>query len=270
MAVTKEQKKLFNEKVKPYKNFLDDLKKEVSTLRVAVRKNARLAPYIEMRLAQLSLQKSSTLVLMSRLSLKIQNFKNESYCNDARKEISSNLASLMKIVGEDLDGGLSENKEKLKLIERMTPYQRLQLLRGFKAVTEELKEVLGSNSKWRWYFPDLHLKTAILARNMFDFSTYEKISKKPDADDYRSWLDFFQFLTDELQLAAQEYRSRYELSTKEVSDLQAIQKIFEFTKKIYLLTGNKTELNKVSTSLDAINEMIETTLGKGKKGGGKK
>lgn len=266
MAVTKEQKKIFTEQVKSYKSFLDDIKKEISTLKAVSKKNMRLAPYVEIRTAMLGLQRASTLILMSRLSMSIVNVKNETYLNDARKEISANFSNLEKILGSSaLEGTLTENKEILKQIIRVTPTQRLQLLRGFRNTILDLKGVMGDNSKWRWYFPDLHLKTAVLAKNLFDFSEYEKKSRKPDAQDYRTWLDLFAFLTEELHSSAQEYRSRYELSTNDVNDLQTIQRILEFSKKIYMLSGNKNELNKVSTSLDAITQKIELASAEKKK-----
>ena len=266
MAVTKEQKKLFTEQVKSYKGFLDDIKKEISTLKAVSKKNARLAPYVEIRIALLGLQRASTLILMSRLSMNIVNVKNETYLNDARKEISANFSNLEKILGSSvLEGTLTENKEVLKQIARVTPAQRLQLLKGFRNTILDLKGVMGDNSKWRWYFPDLHLKTSVLAKNLFDFSEYEKKSRKPDAEDHRTWLDLFAFLTEELHATAQEYRSRYELSTNDVNDLQTIQRIMEFSKKVYMLSGNKNELNKVNTSLDAITQKIELVSAEKKK-----
>ena len=263
MAVTKEQKKTFNEKVKAYKNYLDELKKEESTLKAVGRKNSKIDPYVQMRLTGLGIQRVSTLLLMSRLSMKIQGLKNESYLTDSRKEISNRINILLKIVGDDLEGSLTENKDRLRLLKHMTPSQRYKLVQGLKSITEELKEILGPNSKWRWSFPELHYKVGLLAKNLFDFQEYGK-SKDPNEEFFHVRQEMLNFITFELLYSAQDYRSRYELSTQDVGDLQIVQKIFEGVIKIYSITGNSAEASRVKTSLDAVTELI------GSKSGGKK
>jgi len=259
MAVTKEQKSLYNEKIKPYKNSLDDIKKEMSMFRAVGKKNSHLEPYVQFRVAVLTLQSSNTLILMSRLSQEVQNLKNDSFLNDARKDISSKLNDLLKIVGEDVDGSLTENRDKLKGIEMATPGQRLRLLQGFKEAIEGVKKALGDNSKWRWSFPDMHFKLAILAKNMIDFKEFSA-AKDPNEEHYRPRQELVRFMMEESQYAAQEFRSKFELSTKDVSDLEVIRKIFEMLKKVYMVTGNRTELDKLATSYDAIKEKIDTLM----------
>lgn len=264
MAVTKEQKRVFQEKIKHYKGALDDLKKETSTIKSVARGKAELEPYVQVRMAILGLQRASTLVLMSRLSIETQGLKNDAYLNDARKEVSNVLNDILKAVGDDLDSGLTENKDNLAKIAMLTPRQRLRLLEGFRRVTNDVKDALGANNKWRWSFPDLHYKIAQLAKSIFDFKEYGA-SKDPSEEFYRDREEFLHLLIDEMQLAAQEYRSKYELSTKEVSDLQVIQRVFETLIKVCGVTGNQNEVPRIKTSLDAINEKIEAILGDKKK-----
>ncbi len=264
MAVTKEQKKVFADKIRHYKTALEDLKKEATTIKSVGRGNADLDPYVQVRMAILGLQRASTMVLMSRLSMEIQGLKNDAYLNDARKEISNILNDLIKSIGDDLDAGLTENKENLERISLLTPRQRLRLLEGFRRVTNDVKETLGANNKWRWSFPDLHYKTAQLAKSIFDFKEYGG-AKDPSEEFYRDREEYVNLMIDELQLAAQEYRSKYELSTKEVSDLQIIQRIFETLIMVYGVTGNQGEIPRAKTSLDAINEKIESIMAEKKK-----
>ena len=267
MAVSKEQKKLFAEKVKVYKNCLDDIKKEMSTLKAVAKKNDKLEPYVLMRLSFLSFQMVNTLVMMNTLSVEIQNRKNDTYLNDARKEISNHLNDLSKLMGSDIDGSLTENKEKLVRIARMTPKQRLHLVEGFRAATEGVKDAMGKNSKWVWAFPDLHYKNAVLAKNIFDFTAYQKASRDPNEEYFRERNEMLQFIIDEAQFAAQEYRNKFELSTNEVSELQVIERLFELVKKIHTMTGNRNEIDKVSIQIDSTREKIEALMAekKGKK-----
>ncbi|MCB1305405.1 MAG: hypothetical protein KDK37_14055, partial [Leptospiraceae bacterium] len=68
MPVSKEQKALYNEKVRPYKDSLEELKKEASTLKAAARKNAELEPYFMVRNAIIALKSCNLMVQMSTLS----------------------------------------------------------------------------------------------------------------------------------------------------------------------------------------------------------
>ncbi|MEQ9363386.1 MAG: hypothetical protein RIF32_04030 [Leptospirales bacterium] len=268
MAVSKEQKYLYNEKVRVYKSQAEDLKKEIATVKGAGRRNQKLDPYLQVRAGVLGIQRANTLVQMSRLSQQIQNIKNDTFLNDARKELSSRMTDLLKVVGDDLDGTLTDNLERLEGLSEMTPAQKLHLMVGFKEAVENVRHAMGETSKWRWNFPDMYLKLVKLTRNLLDFKRYER-TKDPNDENYRPLQEYMRFMMEESQKAAQEYRSKYELSTNEVTDLQVIEKIFEMQKKVYLFTGQKDELRKATIALDNNKEKIEAQMAE-KKGGKKK
>ena len=168
MAVSKEQKALYNDKVRPYKDALEELKKESSTLKAAARKNADMEPYFMFRNAIIALKSCNLMVQMSTLSHEIQNLKNDKLVGDARKEVANALNELVKIVGDQIDEGLTENQDRLEKIEGINPARRLKLLLAFRETMQNLKIAVGTG-KWRWYFPELHMKLTILARNLMDF-----------------------------------------------------------------------------------------------------
>lgn len=224
--------------------------------------------YFQVKAGILGIQRANTLVQMSRLSQQIQNIKNDSLLNEARKELSSRMTDLLKIVGEDLDGTLTENLERLEGLSEMTPAQKLHLMTGFKKAVENVRHAMGETSKWRWFFPDMYLKLVTLSRNLLDFKRYER-TKDPNDENYRPLQEYMRFMMDESQNAAQEYRSKFELSTKEVADLQVIEKIFEMQKKVYGFTGQKDDLQRASIALDNNKEKIEAIMSE-KKGGKKK
>ena len=70
------------------------------------------------------------------------------------------------------------------------------------------------------------------------------------------------FIIEQSQYAAQEFRSRYELSTNDVSDLHVIRRLLESMKQIFILTGNQTEIKKIKTAIDANEEKIESVSSK--------
>lgn len=268
MAITKEQKQLFNEKVKPYKDMLEEVRKEASTLKAAARKDAKLAPYFLFKQALLSMKSCNLLVEMAELSSQIQNLKNDKYIGDARKEIANSLNDLVKELGEHIDIGLTENEETLVKIEKLNPERILGFMNAYRESLQTLKIAVG-NGKWRWYFPELHYKMTVLALNITDFKAYEQ-AKDSNAPYFVERQEFMKFLIEEAHTAAQEYRSKYELSTQDLSDLQQIQKLFELLKRLYTFTNNKDELEKISISLESNKARIEAIMAEKKKGGKKK
>ena len=266
MAINKEQKKLYGIKIAPYREFTESVDKQLKDLEILARKNPNLKAYFEVKKTVLILQNINTLIKIAKISLVVQNFRNDTVLNDARKQLSNVLTSMLKIVGEDIDGSLTENKEKVGKLSEIRPIQKLRVLEALKKAAIEIDHELGSNNKYRWYFPDMHYKISVLARNMFDFKKYDS-TKDPTDPDYRDMQEYLKFIIDESQHAAQGFRSKFEISTQDEGDLYMIRKLLESIKQIYLLTGNKNDLVKIKTAIDANEEKIETVTAakKGKK-----
>ncbi len=261
MTVSAEKKELYKEKVKPFKEKVDELKKEIGKLKQEANKNERLRPFFTIKGSALSIAYANTLVLMSNLSETIQNIKSNQYLDQARKEISNSISDLNKVFGEQIDSGLTENQELLEQLQEIKPKHKLHFAQEIVSAIQRVKDALGETSKWRWSFPDMHYRFIIFAKNWFDFKLYERC-KDPREEDYRPLQEYIEMLSSEAQNAAQEFRSRYELSTQEIASLYKIRSLFEMQKQVYILMNNKNELNRVQTSLDNISDMIENLIAK--------
>ncbi|MBL8018960.1 MAG: hypothetical protein JNM27_04790 [Leptospirales bacterium] len=268
MGSSKENKSLYNDRVKAYKQGLDDIKKETAMVK-GMAKVKTLQPYAQVRIAIENLKSASIHAQMSKLSYRILRIRRDEVLSDARKEIFAALNDLLKVIGSDIDDSLTENKDRLPLISAMTPKQRLELLKGMREVTDYTQEAMGASHKMRWSISELHFKIAILGKNIMDFKEYER-SKDPMEEHYQDRRALLQFIVEQCQFAAQEYRSKHELSTKDVNDLHNVRKLFELIKKIHVLTNNRAELEKITTSLDSVNEKIEALMAEKKDKKGKK
>jgi hypothetical protein len=82
---------------------------------------------------------------------------------------------------------------------------------------------------------------------------------------YEALQKHISLLIEVLQKAAQEYRSKYELASKDLDTLQNTKKILELLKRIYNFTGDKNEEQKISFALESTQEKIESMLSKDKK-----
>ena len=264
MAITSTQKNLLKEKSEPYKIKITQLHKEIISTNQLAKKNDRLAPYYKIKSATLGIAYVNTCIFISNLSEKIQGNKDLQFLDKGRKEISNCLNELNKTFGESLNSGFTENQKLLDSLSDVTPSHKLRFFQELLDVIENTKNSLGEKSKWRWSFPDMHYRCISFGKNWFDFKLYQKTKDFSDPN-YRSMQDYLSLLMDEALKTAQEFRSRYELSTFELDDLYKIRNIFEMQKQFYILVSKKEELNKVQTSLENINHKIENLVAKKKK-----
>lgn len=169
-----------------------------------------------------------------------------------------------KVVGADYENGLDENRELLDQIPEFNPEQRLNFIRGFRRTINDIVDAYGSSSKWKWSWPELHFKLAVLAKNLFDFRAYEKESDL-DSPFYYVRKDHFNLIIELSNYAAQEYRSKYDLSTNDIADLRKCIALLDMNRKIFQITGNTEDLQKTRTLIDSMESKIQALEGgKGK------
>ena len=263
MAISTEKKELFKTRIKPYQQKITELKKDINTSKVAAKKDKRLAPFLVIQSAYSSLAYSNTAVLASQLAEKIQGATNSTYLNQARQELSNSISELNKVFGEQLNSSLTEEQELLEKLQDITPIHKLRFVKEMSAAIDSVKRALGEKSKWRWSFPDMHYRFIIFVKSWFDFKLLQRTKDMTD-ENHRILQDYLKLLMDEAQNAAQEFRSRHELSTQEVEDFYKIRNIFEMQKSIYAANGNRKELERIQTSLDNVSEKIESLVAKKK------
>ena len=124
MALTKEQTAAYIENLKEFKAYIEDLKKEVSLYKAQMKKNTNKAmdPYYQMALVLNSIKLINTFLGMNEVSLLTRNLKAEEQLNYARKEIYAVLSAMEKVVGNDYENGLDENREMLDVITEIIHY----------------------------------------------------------------------------------------------------------------------------------------------------
>lgn len=260
MAITKSQKEEFNKQLTEFKNYIEELKKEVNLYKLSMKKCRPVElPYYQIAIVLNSIRLMNTCLNINSLSLYILGLKSENYLNIARKEMYSVISNMEKVVGADFENGLDENRELLDAITEFNPLQRLNFLKALRRTLNDIIDAYESGSKsgskWKWSFPELHFKLAVLAKNLFDFRAYERES---DLDNpyYYVRREHFDLIIELSNVAAQEYRAKYDLATNDVSDLKKCIQILEMLRKIYQITSNHDELAKVKNLIESMNAKI--------------
>lgn len=262
MALSKEKKLDYNESLKEFKAFIEDLKKEVTLYKSQIKKNKEAEPYYAIGLVLNSIRFINACVEINKLSLHKLELKSEIYLNLGRKEIYSVFTSMEKVVTMTYDGPLGENSDILEGLTLFTPAQRLNFILGFKDAIYRIIDAYGDNkpigpySKWKWSWPELHFKLAVLAKNLFDFKAYER-ERDINNPNYYIRKDHFNLIIELCNLAAQEYRSKFDLSTSDAGDLRKSVAMLEVTRKIYQVIGFTDDLKKTKTLIESLNAKIE-------------
>jgi len=259
MAVSKEQKQEFDRNLTEFKNHIEDLKKEVNLSKAQMKKNKALEPYYHIGLVLISIRLMNTCVLINRLSTNILNLKSEIYLNIARKEIYSVLSTMEKLFGKDFESGLDDNRALLDQVPEFNPKQRLNFLKAFRQIIYDIIEAYeaGPGSKWKWSFPDIHFQLAVLAKNMLDFRAYERESDLENPY-YYVRREHYDLIIELANKAAQEFRAKFEFSTKDVADLRKSVITLEMIRQIFQLTGRIEDLARTKNIIDAQNAKIAT------------
>ena len=225
MALTKEQTAAYIENLKEFKAYIEDLKKEVSLYKAQMKKNTNKAmdPYYQMALVLNSIKLINTFLGMNEVSLLTRNLKAEEQLNYARKEIYAVLSAMEKVVGNDYENGLDENREMLDVITEINPLQRLHFLKSFRKTIASLIDAYGQGSKWRWSWPEIYFKLAVLAKNFFDFRAFER---ENDLDNPYFYVrkEHYNLIIELANYTAQEYRTKFDLSTNDTADLKKSSK----------------------------------------------
>ena len=268
MAITKEQKAEFNENLADFKIFLDTLKKDSNLYKTQMRKSKKLEPYYNVALAIDSVKYINTCLLINEMSVQIMELKSENYLNLGRKEIYNAFSYVEKAAGADYENGLDENRDLLDRIQTFNPIQRLNLVKSLKKCIDDMVQAYGAGSKWKWSWPELYFKLAVATKNLMDWRAFEA---EADLDNpyYYTRREHFNLVIEFSGFAAQEYRSKYDLSTQDVAELKKSIALLEMNRKIFQITGETDDLAKTKTLIESLKEKVEE-LESDKKGKKKK
>ncbi|MCZ8240035.1 MAG: hypothetical protein O9346_15945 [Leptospiraceae bacterium] len=256
MALTKEQKHEFSEKVAEFKVYLEELKKELNVYKTQLKKNPEMTPYYYVAMAINAVKVINTNLLMNDLSVSIQGINVVNYLETAKKEISNAISYIEQSVGNDIDGSLNDNREKLDKITRLSHTQRLNFIKALQECTKKTIAAFGPNSKWKFSWPDVHYRVAGVAKNLFDFREFEK-GKDLDNPDYYVQREHFNLIISLANFAAQEYRSKFDLSTQNATDLKSSIAMLDLNRKIMQITGENEDLEKTKTLIESLKNKVE-------------
>jgi len=257
MAISKNQKKAFNEELKLIKNDIDAKNKTIASLHLKRKENLKLSGYyiFEIVVNQLALINDSLKV--NDLSVEILGIKNDKYLNEGRKEMYKILQLMEEAVGADVDRSLRENDEFIQKINKLTPTHILELIKKINGTIRHLKIKFGEGSKWKWSFVELQARAAVITKNITNFSDVAKY-RDPRLEFFYERQDLLLLAKEGLDESAKLYRNKYELSGKSRDDLKKSIELLSALRKIHVLFGEDGEATKLKNTIDASKLALES------------
>jgi hypothetical protein len=256
MAVDQATKKLYNERIGQQKLQIAEYEKELAAYKKAMLSNKKLKPFFHLgNVAQL-LQIVNLQMEMNEISEQMMQLKNNSFLDNARKNLYKIFSDLDAVVRGDIDEPLDFNREELDKIAPFTPRQRLNLYRHIRQAIDKLVQAYGPNTKWLWSFPELYAKSANLGKNLIDFREVQS-KRDPREEFYYDRKEMVRMIIDDLLDASNRYRDKFEISTKATGDMIMAIKLLEGMRRVAVAVKDDAMAAKAKTGIEAYKARIE-------------
>jgi hypothetical protein len=200
-------------------------------------------------LAEDMLNLASNYIIMSGVSEVILGVRNEGALNDARKSIYKCVIYLEGVLGNVVDAPFSEYEDKLERIAPLDAAGRYLLVRKLGLAIQLLKDAYGDHSKWRWSFVELEGRFAVVTKNILDLKK-AGANTDPRSPEYEPTVYLVRLIKKLLSQAADRYRERYELSTRNTEDLRMGILFLSALRRMQSLLGNRQEVELTKKRMD--------------------
>jgi hypothetical protein len=256
MAAIIKDKKRFGVEVAYLKNKVDEVNQKIKHLEIKKDENENLN---KIRIASHYVDLVSIYCAMTDLSLSILGYKNESYLDKGRKSLYKSIISLEAVVSNYIDMPLGENYELLKSLDSFSDTDRIKLVRKIGYTVSLLADRYGENSKWKWSFVEIEGRFSVIAKNLFDFRTFQA-KNDPSEEGFNERYDYLYLVKEFLIKASNRYREKYELTNQTADDMKKAIDYLKALKRIHILFNESEEVQNVGKRIELWSQKFETDL----------
>lgn len=245
--ITAANRSLFNEKMKPYQEQIDKIFQDEKATLAAMKQEKSPDAYKKIFLSEEMIHATTLYLAINNLSVEILQTKNTDALNEGRKTIYKAIIYLEEIVTGMTDAAFSEYQDDVAQISNMSVKDRYLLVRKLGLSIRLIIDAYGENTKWKWSFVELEGRFATVAKNLIDFKEISKIYFDPRNPDYDTAVYYLRLVKKLFGKSADEYRDRYELSTRRIDDIRLAISYLIALRRIQILlneTGEAEEIKK--------------------------
>lgn len=256
MLTEKERKKQFNEELAYLKHKIEEITESLKKLDTDIEKDSIVN---KIKTASHYIDLVSVYCAMTDLSLSLLGYKNESYLEAGRKSLYKAIIILEGVGSNVIDLPLGENYEILKPLEVLKDEDRLKLARKIGYTISLLQDKYGESSKWKWSFVEIEGRYAVVAKNLFDFRSYQE-KNNPDIEGFNERFDYLFLIKELLTKASNRYREKYELTHHSPEDMKKALDSLRALKRIHILFNENIEVQNVSKRIDLWSQKLEADM----------
>jgi len=250
-------KKIYNSRISEQKKTIAELDKDIAALKKALTNNKKLSPFFYLGMVSKEMKQVNLYLDMNDLSERMMKLKNNNYLDTAKRTINKIFVNLEHVVTLELDTTLNHNRDKLDAIKPFNPKHRLNLYKQIQKIIQRTVKGYGENTKWKWSFPELWAKLAIVGKNIIDYREIQS-KRDPREEFYYDRQELLHIVKEALFNASNEYRNKFEISTKSSNDLVYAVKLLEDLKRIASMTGDAELSKKCKSGIDAYNARLKS------------
>ena len=229
------------------KKKIDDLKKKRAGLDLS---NTPDVIKCDLSLAHLILEEIGAFIMISKLSLKKLDIKNEATLNQARKNLYLVIQIFEEMLGREIDAPLTHNEKLLeKFSELHSNLERFELIKKIAVYLQTIKYLYGDNSKWKWSFVELEGRLVAVFKNIISFTQLFK-NLDPSIEGYHERMDLLRVLNEQIDYVSERYRSKYELTGKGIDDMKSALGFLSFKKRIAVLMGDNEMVSNCKKKIE--------------------
>ena len=256
MTADKENKRTYGEEITFLKRKADEVNQQIRHYEQKQTDNLSLS---KISLASGYVDLVSVYCAMADLSLSLLGFKNESFLDLARKSLYKSIITLESVVSNIIDLPLGENYDLLKSLEGFSDGEKLRLVKKLGFTISLLEDRYGKNSKWKWSFVEIGGRYAVVAKNLFDFRSYQE-KNDPRIEGFDDRYDYLFLVKDLLIDSSNRYREKYELTDHTPDDMKKAIDSLRALKKVHILFNETGELQNITKRIDLWTQKLDDDL----------
>lgn len=261
--VSKQKKEAYNAVVKDLKEQVDFLEKRAQQLqREALKTRGLNSDYRKIIAAMTLINTVQIYCKMNEYSVQIMDIKNDLFLSNSRKNIYQAIKLLESLFGTAVDSPLTDNEEILRRFQHLTPKRILYMIKKIEYSIALVEVAEGENSKRKWTFVELYGKLAVLAKNMINFKEYVNKIFDPSYEFYEEVNELIRECKKLLESSAQKYRTKYELSSRDVSDMNKGIDFLNLLVRINIILNEQEQAQETKKVVEKWKEKLELDLRK--------
>ncbi|MDR0316665.1 MAG: hypothetical protein LBH97_07185 [Treponema sp.] len=247
--ITDQEQRHFLERTEAYTSAATAILNHEQETLAAINQEPVNAALKRFALADEMLNLASNYLVLNDVSQTMLKAKSETALADARKSLIKSVAYLEQIVTHFIDAPFSDYQEQLAEIDSVDAAARYLLIRKMGLAIQLLEDAYGDNSKWKWSFVELEGRHAAVAKNIIDL---RNVSNNTDynSPNYEATVHHLRLSKKLIAQTADRYRSKYELSTKQIEDFKLGITFLSSLRRLHIVLGEPDDATLVKKKLD--------------------